>query len=224
MVEYCLQNDVTVIPGVASATEIGNAIELGLPVVKFFPAEASGGLEYLRAVSAPFRQMMFVPTGGIDETNVLPYLKFPQVLACGGSWMVKSDLISGRRFDEITRLSGQAVGKMLGFQLCHVGMNNVDADKAREGAAELSRLLQMPAKEGEGSLFVGTQFEFLKRQFLGVHGHIAIGTNFIARAVTHFGKRGIRVKEETRSEKDGKLASVYLDTEICGFAVHLLQL
>ena len=224
VVEYCLANDIPVIPGVASPTEIGDAIDLGLHVVKFFPAEGSRGLEYLKAISAPFRFMKFVPTGGIDEGNLLSYLRLPQVLACGGSWMVKADLISGRRFDEIKRLAEQALSKMMGFRLSHVGMNNADAIEAGAGATMVSRLLKLPVRESEGSIFVGKEFEFLKRRYLGEHGHLAIGTNFLERAIAHFGKRGIKVKEETMSRKDGRLSSVYLDLEISGFAVHLLQL
>jgi 2-dehydro-3-deoxyphosphogluconate aldolase/(4S)-4-hydroxy-2-oxoglutarate aldolase len=109
VVEYCLQNGITVTPGVLTPTEIEAAIQLGLEVVKFFPAEPSGGLEYLKAVSAPFRQIKFIPTGGINAANVLAYLKFPKVLACGGSWMVKADFIEGKRFDEIKRLTEEAV-------------------------------------------------------------------------------------------------------------------
>lgn len=224
VVEYCLAANIPVIPGIVSPTEIGDALDAGVHAVKFFPAEASGGLEYLKAISAPFRNMKFVPTGGIDEDNLLSYLRLPQVLACGGSWMVKADLISGRRFDEIKRLTGQALGKMMGFQLSHVGMNNADASEAGAGATMLSRLLKLPVRENEGSVFVGKEFELLKRQYLGAHGHIAIGTNFLERAIAYFAGHGIKVKEETRSRKDGRLASVYLDLEICGFAVHLLQL
>lgn len=109
VVEYCLQNNITVTPGVVTPTDIETAIEFGLEVVKFFPAEPSGGLNYLKAISAPFPQVKFIPTGGIDTTNILPYLKFPKVLACGGSWMVKQDLVAGKRFDEIKKLTGQAV-------------------------------------------------------------------------------------------------------------------
>ncbi|HXF99395.1 MAG TPA: 2-dehydro-3-deoxyphosphogluconate aldolase, partial [Bacteroidota bacterium] len=80
-------------------------------VMKFFPAEAAGGVTYLKALSAPFKQVRFVPTGGIDESNMLAYLTLPAVLAIGGSWMVKPELIAARKFDEIERLAGQAVAK-----------------------------------------------------------------------------------------------------------------
>jgi 2-dehydro-3-deoxyphosphogluconate aldolase/(4S)-4-hydroxy-2-oxoglutarate aldolase len=109
VVEYCLNSDLPVTPGVITPTEVETALDMGLQVVKFFPAEPSGGLAYLKAISAPFRTIRFIPTGGIDATNILPYLKFPKVLACGGSWMVKAELIAGKKFDEIKRLTIEAV-------------------------------------------------------------------------------------------------------------------
>jgi 2-dehydro-3-deoxyphosphogluconate aldolase/(4S)-4-hydroxy-2-oxoglutarate aldolase len=112
VVEYCLHNGIAVTPGVFTPTEIGMALELGLKTVKFFPAEAAGGLGFLKAVSAPFGEMKFIPTGGIDASNLVSYLRFPRVIACGGSWMVRAELISGKRFDEVTRLSAQAVQLM----------------------------------------------------------------------------------------------------------------
>jgi len=109
VVEYCLGAGVPVTPGVVTPTEIEAALDLGLDVVKFFPAEPSGGLAYLKAVSAPYGGVRFIPTGGIDEKNLAAYLQFKPVLACGGSWMVKKELIEAGRFDEIERLTAGAV-------------------------------------------------------------------------------------------------------------------
>ncbi|UCH20309.1 MAG: 2-dehydro-3-deoxyphosphogluconate aldolase, partial [Deltaproteobacteria bacterium] len=96
--------------GISTPTDIQVAHEFGLDIVKFFPAEAFGGLKTLKAMSAPYQMMKFIPTGGIGPQNVLEYLKHPKVPACGGSWMVKSNLISDGKFEEITRLSREAVG------------------------------------------------------------------------------------------------------------------
>ena len=84
-------------------------MEFGLDVVKFFPAEAAGGLEMIKALAAPYVSMKFMPTGGINEKNLRSYLDFPKVLACGGSWMVKGELIKTGRFDEIRKLAEKAV-------------------------------------------------------------------------------------------------------------------
>ncbi|MBN2713564.1 MAG: bifunctional 4-hydroxy-2-oxoglutarate aldolase/2-dehydro-3-deoxy-phosphogluconate aldolase, partial [Planctomycetes bacterium] len=99
---YCVDNNIPITPGIATPTDIQKAIKLGLEVVKFFPAEAFGGLKTLKAISAPYGNMRFIPTGGIDAGNILDYLAFPKVLACGGSWMVKGELITGKKFGEIT--------------------------------------------------------------------------------------------------------------------------
>jgi 2-dehydro-3-deoxyphosphogluconate aldolase / (4S)-4-hydroxy-2-oxoglutarate aldolase len=109
VVEYCQNNNIQIIPGVVTPTEIESALERKLEVVKFFPAEACGGIKYLRAISAPYKGIDFIPTGGIDETNVLSYLNFNRVFACGGSWMVKPNLIAKGAFDEIRNLTRAAV-------------------------------------------------------------------------------------------------------------------
>jgi 2-dehydro-3-deoxyphosphogluconate aldolase/(4S)-4-hydroxy-2-oxoglutarate aldolase len=223
VVEYCLTHDIPVTPGVATPTEIEVALELGLEVVKFFPAEAMGGLPYLKAIAAPYRKIRFIPTGGIDEKNFLPYLTFPSVTACGGSWMVKPELIAAGKFDDIRALTAQAVNLMLGFELRHVGINTPDADSAGAIAGQLATILRLPLKDVNSSVFVGSGFEVLKRNYLGAHGHLAIGTNFVDRALSYLAARGIGAKPETRNEKDGKLVSIYLDVEVGGFALHLLQ-
>ena len=109
VVGYCVENGITVTPGVSNPTDIEMALEFGLEVVKFFPAEAYGGLNTLKAISAPYGGLRFMPTGGITEKNLLTYLSFPKVLACGGSWMVKPELILAGDFAGITTLVKSAV-------------------------------------------------------------------------------------------------------------------
>ena len=109
VVGYCIDNDIPISPGVSTPTDIEAAMSFGLNIVKFFPAEAFGGLKTLKAISAPYTSMKFIPTGGINAKNLLDYLGFPKVLACGGSWMVKKDLIVAKDFDEIARMTREAV-------------------------------------------------------------------------------------------------------------------
>jgi len=109
VVEYCVDNRIPITPGIATPSEIERALEFNLEVVKYFPAEPLGGVNYLKAVSAPYTGLKFIPTGGIDEKNLLTYLKFPKILACGGSWMVKGDLISAKKFDTILSMTIAAV-------------------------------------------------------------------------------------------------------------------
>ncbi len=223
VVEYCISNAIPVLPGVATPTEIQNALEYGLDAVKFFPAEACGGLQYLKAIAAPFRNLQFIPTGGIDQSMLLSYLRFPGVLACAGSWMVNPEMIEAGQFEKIAALSRQAVTTILGFELRHIGMNSPSPDEALNIAHQIEKIFQIVPQDTNGSIFVGTQFEVLKRHYLGTHGHIAITTNFIERAIAYLSLKGIGIKPETKSEKNGKLSTVYLDLEIGGFAIHLVQ-
>ncbi len=112
VVDYCLENDICIVPGVNNPSQIERALERKLAVVKFFPAEASGGLPFLKAVAAPYSDILFMPTGGINLENLLPYLSFPRVIACGGSWMVESTLISTGNFAEIEKRTREAVAKI----------------------------------------------------------------------------------------------------------------
>ena len=101
MVDYCVENDVPVFPGVATPTELEFALGRGLSVVKFFPAESLGGIGYLKAMSAPYGDVGFLPSGGIGLSNMGAYLASPRVVAVGGSWMAPADWISGGQFDRI---------------------------------------------------------------------------------------------------------------------------
>ncbi len=108
VVEYALERSVSIMPGVCTPTEVSMALARGLSLMKLFPAEAAGGVAYLKALAAPFRGVRFVPTGGIGPNNLAAYLAIKQVSACGGSWMVKKDLIAAGKFDTIRALAAQA--------------------------------------------------------------------------------------------------------------------
>ena len=108
VVRHCLEKGVPAAPGCCTPSEIEQAIELGLSVVKFFPAEAMGGLKTIKALAAPYTGLRFMPTGGINASNLRIYLEYPRVLACGGSWMVSKELIRAHDFAQITELVRQA--------------------------------------------------------------------------------------------------------------------
>lgn len=109
VVEYCQNKNVSIFPGVATPSEIELALSYGLKILKFFPAKQLGGLDYIKAVSAPYTQVKFMPTGGIDMSNLGEYLASKKIFACGGSFMIKSDLLKERNFAKIEELSRQAV-------------------------------------------------------------------------------------------------------------------
>lgn len=109
VVDWCIANDIPITPGVATPTEINMALSKGLKVLKFFPAEAVGGIKMLKAIGGPYGDVKFIPTGGISPNNLQDYLAVPSVLACGGSWLVKKTLIANDEFDKIKQLTQEAV-------------------------------------------------------------------------------------------------------------------
>ena len=152
VVKHCITKGYPVVPGCSTCGEMEQAMELGLDVVKFFPAEASGGLAVLKAVSAPYSKLKFMPTGGIDAANILTYLKFPKIVACGGSFMVKDALIKAGKFDEIERLTREAVALMHGFSIKHIGINSENEETARKTAETLCKLFMAAPNEGRSSI------------------------------------------------------------------------
>lgn len=223
VVKYCTEKGVTIVPGTSSPTDIEMALELGLEAVKFFPAEASGGLAKIKAMAAPYVNMRFMPTGGINAGNLNSYLDFPKIIACGGSWMVSGALINAGEFDKIRELTREAVNTMLGFELKHVGINASSAEEADSIAGAFAGLFGLEKKAGSSSVSAGGAVEVMKAPYLGAHGHIAIGTNYIERAVYHMQLQGAEFAPETAEYKGGKLSSIYLKGEPGGFAVRLVQ-
>ena len=109
VVDWCINNHIPITPGVITPSEISAAIAKGLEILKFFPAEAAGGVKMLKAVGGPFGGVKFIPTGGISAANLAEYLQLPMVHACGGSWIVKQQLIADGAFDTITQLVQDAM-------------------------------------------------------------------------------------------------------------------
>jgi len=108
IVDYCLERNILVLPGCVTPSEVAWAVKRGLKIVKFFPAEQFGGLSTLKALAAPYVDLQFMPTGGIGPKNVREYLSYNRLFACGGSWMVKSDLVKAGDFDKIAELTKEA--------------------------------------------------------------------------------------------------------------------
>lgn len=108
VVDYCIANDIPVFPGCVTPTELTQAYKRGLEIVKFFPAGEYGGLKTIKALSGPFPMMRFIPTGGVNAENLPDFMKSEKIFACGGTWMVKKELINQHRFEEIETLSKEA--------------------------------------------------------------------------------------------------------------------
>ncbi|HCA69070.1 MAG TPA: 2-dehydro-3-deoxyphosphogluconate aldolase [Lachnospiraceae bacterium] len=224
VVSYCVSKNIPITPGCSSPSDIEQALELGLEVVKFFPAEASGGLAKIKAMAAPYTNMKFLPTGGINAKNLNSYLEFKKIIACGGSWMVSKDLLKARDFDGIQKLTREAVQLMLGFELKHIGINASNETEAGSIADCFVNMFGFTKNVGNSSIFAGTAVEVMKTPYLGKNGHIAIQTNDIKRAIYHLSKRGVVFDMETaKYDSTGAMKTVYMKDEVGGFAVHLVQ-
>ena len=109
IVDYCISKGIVVLPGCITPSEVTQAVKRGLEVVKFFPAEQFGGVATIKALAAPFTSVRFMPTGGISAKNLADYLGFKKIVACGGSWMVKGDMVAAGEFDKIKEMTAEAV-------------------------------------------------------------------------------------------------------------------
>jgi 2-dehydro-3-deoxyphosphogluconate aldolase/(4S)-4-hydroxy-2-oxoglutarate aldolase len=187
--------------------------------VKFFPAEQNGGVAKLKALAGPYSNLRWMVTGGINAKNLNDYLSFNKIVACGGTWMVQKDLIEAEKWDEIEKLTREAVNNMLGFEVKHIGINTENAEEAMKAAKLFGAMFNFDIAEGNSSIFVGNKgIEIMKTQYLGKNGHIAIGTNSLPRAIAYFKGKGIAFREETITAK-----AAYFQDEIAGFAIHLVQ-
>lgn len=222
VVKYCIDKNIPVTPGTSNPSDVEQAIALGLEVVKFFPAEAAGGLNMIKSMAAPYVNMKFMPTGGINAKNLTTYLDFKKIIACGGSWMVNGALVKAGKFDEIKALTKEAVETMLDFKIAHVGINGKSEEEA-SAIADMFNIFGFAKKVGNSSVFAGTAIEVMKQPYLGAMGHIAISTNYVDRAVNYLEGQGVKFNmDSAKYDESGELKAIYLAEEFGGFAVHLV--
>lgn len=221
--KYVLDKGVCMLPGTATAGEMEQAMALGLEAVKFFPAEPNGGLSMLKALAGPYKNLYWMPTGGINTSNVEDYLSFDRVLACGGTWMVKKELIEGECYDEITAICKAAVKKMLGFELRHIGINTENLEEAEKLAKTVAAIFDMECRQTDKAIFVGEALEVMNYKARGTHGHIAIAVTNVDRAIYHLEKKGITFDEKSRMTDERGTKFIYIDGEFGGFPIHLTR-
>lgn len=224
LVSYVLSKGVPMCPGTATPGEMEQAMALGLSAVKFFPAEQNGGAPMLKALSAPYRDLLFMPTGGVKLENLRNYLALDQVFACGGTWLATKDDIKAKAFDKITARTREAVKTMLNFRIKHVGINSKDEAEAKKTATLLCSIFDFDYNDTELSVFTGTAVEVMKFMGRGSLGHIAIGADNVDRAEYYLRQRGFSFDESTRRvDAAGRTTFLYLSDEIGGFAFHLTK-
>ena len=223
VVKYCQKKGVAVCPGISTASELEQALALDLHTVKFFPAEAMVGIKTIKALCGPYKNMTFLPTGGVNEKNMLDYLSFNKIFAVGGTWMVKADLIKNGQFDQVEAISREAVMKMLGMHVKHIGVNCTEAD-GKETADKFANLLQGTVRETSKGYFGSEMVEIMVKEHFGTKGHIAVGVNNVERALAYYRALGVAFDEDSITYDDaGDAKFAYFKEEIGGFKIHLVN-
>lgn len=228
VVEYCINKGIVIIPGVSSASQVEQALSYGLTTLKFFPAEAVGGLPLIKALSAPYPHVRFMPTGGLNTKNFMSYLNFKSVIAVGGSWMVSPELLENNQFDQIQNLTKEAIMLTHGFDLAHIGINQNSKTAANQLSQSIASLFGFEVETLDSSDFLHkNQQRIIEVMFTPTHGqngHVAIYTHNVSRAMAYLTALGVTfIEDSKRFDKNGNIKSIYLKQEMGGFAFHLVQ-
>lgn len=223
VVSWCIDSGVAITPGCVTPTEIMAAMAHGLKVLKFFPANVYGGLTAIKALAGPFNGIKFIPTGGINVHNIGEYITSQYVHAVGGSWLCPKEDINAGNFENISSLCADSRRALLGYEVAHIGINTDVPATAIELATKFDKVFNFTTKDGNSSVFASSNLEIMKTPSLGERGHLAVRTNCINIALTDLEAKGYAVNMKTAKYNGTKMIAVYLQDEIGGFAIHLLQ-
>ena len=201
VVSHCIEKNIPITPGISSPSDMEQAIEMGLDAVKFFPAVPSGGLSMIKALAAPYHTMRFMPTGGVTPQNLTEFLDYPKILACGGTWMVKPELLATGNFEEITRLTRQTVRTMLDLKIDeltlpfpHTGNNLSDA---------LHGLINLSS---------------------GSTKELTISCRYLKRTIYHLEKNGATFRyDNAKYDSTGNMYTIDFSDAPEDFSIHLLE-
>lgn len=219
VVDRCIELGIPVFPGCSSATDIEQAYEKGLRVVKFFPSELLGGVKMLRALSGPYPFMRFIPTGGIRADNLNEYLSFNKVLCCGGTYIVPEDLLKQKQFHEITRIARDSVNKMLDIKLDHIAINT-DYVTGTNLLKTFSKLSGEVYNETEDQV---CGIEVVRDGKTDNLGHIAFSSPNLERCVYYLEMRGFTVDKKTVVKENGRIVKLHLAGDNAGFTIQLIK-
>jgi len=215
------ERGVPIIPGVSTASEIEAALENNLNVVKFFPAEAIGGLNTIKALSGPYPNVRFIPTGGISLDNMTNYTNDSRVIAVGASWITDTKDLNDSNFDSIEQKIEVTMNKLLDLSFDHVGIlsKNYETD-----VMELSELTKHSTSKHSKSSFVG-QIEIIKEKHSDVSDvHLAYKTSNIRRAMHYFENLGYKFNQNTKVfDTSNNLKAIYFEKKQVDVSIHLIQ-
>jgi 2-dehydro-3-deoxyphosphogluconate aldolase/(4S)-4-hydroxy-2-oxoglutarate aldolase len=221
VVGYCMETGIPIIPGINSPTHIDQACEKGLEVLKFFPAETSGGVELLRSMAAPFADVWFIPTGGINNANLSAYFSYERVLACGGSWIAQNTFITSGRFEEITKTARDAITMMLGCGISMIRLNEKSGNDIKT-AGRLFNIL-FPIKETDEATLLDDLLCITKKTEHDMAGEIRISTRNIRRTAFYLKKKNIEFTQIDETQKEGKSHTLTFQKKIAGFKITCIE-
>lgn len=197
VVDYCREHSITIVPGINSPTQIELALEKNIRVLKFFPSEASGGIELIKSMAAPFPDIHFIATGGVNNSNIATYVAFPGILACGGSWIAKEKDIAAGRFEDITVTAKSAIRNMLGFKVASIQLGGIGEKDETAIEPVFSELLHQPVKKSNTTIVVSDILEFKIPGTTDLSHTICLTTNDYERALFYMQQQGYNVQDKT---------------------------
>ncbi|NLL55826.1 MAG: bifunctional 4-hydroxy-2-oxoglutarate aldolase/2-dehydro-3-deoxy-phosphogluconate aldolase [Clostridiales bacterium] len=219
VVDRCIELGIPVFPGCSNATDIEQAYQRGLRVVKFFPSELLGGVNMLKALSGPYPFMRFMPTGGINSSNLNKYLSYKNVLCCGGTFMVNEELLKQGKFEEITKNARDAINDMLDIQLDHVGINTNEL----EGIKLLKTFSKLSGKNYIESQGKFSGIEAVMKDHFGRIGHVAFSSPNLERCLYYLADRGFAIDKNSIVHANGNIQKVNLAGDNAGFVIRLIR-
>ena len=219
VVDRCIELGIPVFPGCSNVTDIDQAYSRGLRVVKFFPSELLGGIEMMKALSGPYPFMKFIPTGGINFSNLGTYLSFNKVLCCAGTFIATEENLCAGRFAEITRTTHAAVDEVLSLKLDHVALN-LDSAAAEDVLKGFSRLAGKNYDPAESSVF---GVEAVRNSNRNSAGHIVYSSPNLERCVYYLRNRGFCVDEPSSVKDNNRLSEIFLIAKFGNFEIKIIK-
>lgn len=225
-IALCREKEVAVIPQCANLAELKAAQGEGLRVVNLVYADFNSDIEEFRKIAASFVDMKFIISLGDCKEEISNCLRAPFAYAVRGTWVTPAADLQNKQYGHITLACEDTVTNVFDFEMYHIGINMENADDACDLCDELNDLFRFKLRDnGPSSRFVGTGIEVMKRIYRGKHGHFAIRTNNVDRAIMHLSEKGYEMDMDTAYIADGRIFTIYLKDEhsFGGFAAHLMQ-
>lgn len=219
VVGYCVKKNVPIVPGCITPSEIEKALEMGINILKFFPAASSGGIGMIKDLSAPYSNILFMPTGGVSLDNMNEYLSSDKVIACGGTFIAKEDLIKSKDFDKIKELAQKTVSRILDLNISHVGSYEDNDNSIKSFSDIFSNIYESI----DDSLIIKNIFEVRKTKEKN-NKFIAFSTISVERTIYHLENRKVEFDfASIKKDKNDNIIYISLKNKISDFEINLIK-